>query len=68
MKKKKSADELLNIGGFDFRLEKTAKGWHVTHYLYRSVKGGYLISLTNLDLELDDYKKTNRGNKKRWIK
>ncbi len=49
----------ITISGVDFVFECTNKGCNCTHYLFRSRRGGYLVSLTDIDMKLKDYEKKN---------
>lgn len=47
----------ITISGVDFDFERTNKGCNCTHYLFRSRRGGYLVSFTDIDMKLGDYEK-----------
>ena len=47
----------ITISGVDFVFERTNKGCNCTHYLFRSRRGGYLVSFTDIDMKLKDYEK-----------
>ncbi len=48
---------IISIAGVDFVFESTQKGCNCTHYLFRSRRGGYLMSFTDIDMKLKDYEK-----------
>ena len=48
---------IISIAGVDFVFESTQKGCNCTHYLFRSRRGGYLVSFTDIDMKLKDYEK-----------
>ena len=67
-KKRPAVDEVIQIGGFGFRFEKEARGFQRGHFLYRSVNGGYLVSFTNIDVELGEVGAECKGRKKAWMR
>lgn len=48
---------IITISGVDFDFERTNKGCNCTHYLFRSRRGGYLVSFTDIDMKLGDYER-----------
>lgn len=48
---------IISIAGVDFVFESTQKGCNCTHYLFRSRRGGYLVSFTDIDMKLGDYER-----------
>lgn len=53
------AGKTLTIGGYDFVFVGSNKGFNCTHNLFRSRRGGYLVSLTDAELKRMDYEKKN---------
>lgn len=51
------AGKTLTIGGYDFVFVGSNKGCNCTHYLFRSRRGGYLVSFTDIDMKLGDYER-----------
>ncbi len=66
-KKVKATENKVIIGGFEFLFEKEVTGFRCTHFLYRSVKGGYLVSFTNIDVELGDVE-SKKGRSKKCVR
>ena len=66
-KQKPGVEEVIQVGGFGFRFEKEVGGCRCTHFLFRSVNGGYLVSFTNVDVELGEVGAEAEGRKKGWM-
>ncbi len=67
-RKQSPADEVICIGEVGFIFEAEVRGCRCTHLLYRSVKGGYLVSFTNIDAELGEIGNRGKRGYKSWVR
>lgn len=61
-------EDVVWIDGYCFQFVEEVRGFRCSHFLYRSVEGGYLVSFTNVDVELGEVGAVRGRRRKGWMR